>query len=62
MKELFWRVLILLRLRVLMQRLICRSGRYHQYQPGMCGWCGKPHVNVARYYKQQLPRNVRRGK
>lgn len=34
-----------------LNRLICRTGRYTQYQPGVCGWCGKPHVDIERFYR-----------
>jgi len=27
---------------------LCRLGCYHQYQPGVCGWCGARHVKSRR--------------
>lgn len=35
--------------------LRCLSGKYPQYQPGVCGWCGKPHVKVAQKWKDYPP-------
>jgi hypothetical protein len=28
-------------------RLLCRMGRYAQYQPGVCGYCGERHVALS---------------
>lgn len=25
-------------------RLLCRMGKYKQYQPGVCGYCGEKHT------------------
>ena len=43
----FWMIVNALGLNRPVSKLICRSGRYHQYQTGVCGWCGKPHVKVS---------------
>lgn len=29
----------------------CWLGLHEQYQPGVCGWCGKPHMKVSEKWK-----------
>ena len=43
-RSVFWKVLHACRLGWPYQRLQCRLGIYKQYQRGICGYCGKPHV------------------
>lgn len=43
-----WRALHFVRLGRPVSRLMCRMGVYRQYQPGVCGWCGKRHVKVSK--------------
>ena len=38
-----WWLLWRLRLARNGSRLLCRLGLYHEYQPGVCGWCGFAH-------------------
>lgn len=40
----WYRVLFALGLGWAYNRLLCRLGVYYQYQRGVCGWCGRPHV------------------
>lgn len=47
----WWRLLWGLRLGRPYSRLLCRLGRYYQYQPGHCGWCGEPHVALSKHWR-----------
>lgn len=47
-----WRAINAAGLNRTVNRAICRSGRYYQYQPGVCGWCGKRHVDPERFYRR----------
>lgn len=53
----FWGILWALRLGWPYSRLLCRLGRYTQYQPGVCGYCGKRHVAVAKKWHGWRPQD-----
>lgn len=47
-----WRIVNALGLNRAVSRLLCRMGRYTQYSPGRCGWCGKPHVKISKHFQR----------
>lgn len=51
-RDLVFRALWALGIMVRWNRLLCRLGRYHQYQPGVCGWCGDPHVAPSQRWRR----------
>ena len=47
-EQILYPILFSVRLGRTYNRLKCWLGIYHQYQPGFCGWCGKPHIRHPR--------------
>lgn len=50
-RHLWWGVINGLGLNRPYSRLLCKLGIYHQYQPGVCGYCGKRHVKLAKSWQ-----------
>jgi hypothetical protein len=58
----FYRGLTRFRLLRMYSDLLCRFGIYPaQYQPGVCGWCGKPHVKPNAHWRRLGVRNYPQG-
>ena len=48
LRHVWWTAINRLGLNRPYSRLLCRLGIYQQYQPSVCGWCGKRHVKLAK--------------